>query len=232
MPMEASSHPARLSSDVAAPTSDPVGVVVLANVRLYRDGLVLVLSGHAGLRVIGQGPADRDGMSVVCSLAPDVVLLEAPAAYGTSLVKDLASRLPATRVVAYGVSGDDVEMMRCVEAGVAGYVPTNATSNELVATALSAARGEFACSPRLAALLLRRVQDLAAEHRSTENEVLLTPREQQIGELIDDGLSNKEIAARLGIEVSTVKNHVHKILDKLHAKHRLQAAAHIRRARI
>lgn len=238
--MEASTHAAPFAA--APPTlgvfSPPVNtggavrVVVLADVRLYRDGLVLVLSGRSDVDVVGHGPANRDGITLVCSLAPNIVLIEAPAAQGTTIVRDLAARLPTARVVAYGVSGDDRESIGCAEAGVAGYVPMDATSEELIATALSVARGEFACSPRIAALMLRRLSALAAERQTASGDGVLTPRERQVGELIDDGLSNKEIAVCLGIEVSTVKNHVHNLMEKLHAKRRVQAAARIRRAKI
>ena len=93
----------------------------------------------------------------------------------------------------------------------------DATAQELVATIQGCACGEFHCSPRMAAMLVRRVSALAqgvAEDRRDDD---LTLRERTIVGLIDNGLSNKEIARRLGIELSTVKNHVHRILEKLHA---------------
>ena len=122
--------------------------------------------------------------------------------------------------------------MRCAEAGVAAFVMGDATAQQLVATMLGCACGEFHCSPRVAAMLVRRVSALAqgvVEDRCDDD---LTPRERTIVGLIDDGLSNKEIARRLGIELSTVKNHVHRILEKLHASRRAQAAAHFRRAQV
>lgn len=83
-------------------------------------------------------------------------------------------------------------------------------------------RGEVLCSPRIARLAFDRVSTLArrVDHGYTINEGRLTRREAEIVRLIDDGLSNKEIAARLHIELSTVKNHVHNILDKLHLRNR------------
>ena len=93
-------------------------------------------------------------------------------------------------------------------------------------------RGEAACSPRVAAALLRRVADRGARARRLDGEFApLTSRERQIVALIDEGLSNKEIAARLCIELSTVKNHVHNLLEKLGARGRGEAAARVRMAR-
>ena len=213
----------------------PVGslrLAVLDDVALYRDGLRTILSGRDGMLVIGGGTADRDGVDVVCALHPDIVLIEATSVHSTTIVQDLARRAPGVPVIAYGVDAEEREVIQCAEAGVSAYVPRNATTPELIETIRSVARGEFACSPRVGALLMRRISDLASGHRGRASDVELTARERQIGALIDDGLSNKEIASRLGIGVSTVKNHVHNLLEKLHVARRFQAAAQIRRARI
>jgi two-component system, NarL family, nitrate/nitrite response regulator NarL len=85
------------------------------------------------------------------------------------------------------------------------------------------------CSPKLAATLLRRVAALAQEQRSPSALDSLTIRERQIVGLIGDGLSNKEIASGLKIEVATVKNHVHNILEKLNVTRRSEAAALVER---
>jgi len=94
----------------------------------------------------------------------------------------------------------------------------------------AAVRGELPCSPRIAGGLLRRVTALAAERWSREEPYRLTAREAEIAQLIERGLSNKEIARTLCIEVSTAKNHVHSILEKLHVHRRVEAAALLRPA--
>ena len=223
------------SKSASAALTLPVPVlrlVVLDDVALYRDGLNTILSGRDGLCVVGGGTADRDGVKLVCSLNPDVVFIEATSVHSTTIVQDLARRAPGVPVIAYGVDAEEREVIQCAEAGVSAYVPRNAMTPELIETIRSVARGEFACSPRVGALLMRRISVLASQHRGYAGDVVLTPRERQIGELLDDALSNKEIATRLGIGVSTVKNHVHNLLEKLHATRRCQAAAQIRRARI
>jgi len=107
-------------------------------------------------------------------------------------------------------------------------VPRDGTLADLRAVIESVARGEVVCSPRIAASLLRRIADLAAEREPPPPELRLTSREIEIVELIDQGLSNKEIAQRLSIALPTVKNHVHSILDKLHVHRRAEAAARLR----
>jgi DNA-binding NarL/FixJ family response regulator len=90
------------------------------------------------------------------------------------------------------------------------------------------ARGEALCSPRVAGLLFRRVTALACERAPQADLSLLTQRERETLSLIEHGLSNKEIARRLAIRLTTVKNHVHHILEKLGVSRRGAAAAVIR----
>jgi len=107
-------------------------------------------------------------------------------------------------------------------------VPRAASVEDLVAALESVGRGELLCSAQTAAALLRRVAALAAG-RSAPAQPLsnLTRREREIGGLLEAGLSNKDIAVQLGIEVATVKNHVHNVLEKLQVHRRGQAAARL-----
>ena len=99
---------------------------------------------------------------------------------------------------------------------------------DLLTTATAVARGDSACPPRVTAALLRSVGSVGRQPADQSTSTQLTTRERQILGLIDDGLSNREIAAHLCIEVSTVKNHVHNILAKLGARRRTEAAAKAR----
>jgi DNA-binding NarL/FixJ family response regulator len=209
-----------------------VRVMVLADVRLYREGLTRLLAAHHELDIVDTGPVDGDALERAVRSRPDIVLLEAAAACDTTIVRDLAKVSPATRVIAYGVQDEEQQALRCAEIGVAAFVMGEATGEELASTIVNLARGEFRCSPRVAAMLVRRVSALAQGIETDPRHERLTPRERGIVALIDEGLSNKEIANRLGIELSTVKNHVHHILEKLHAMRRAQAAATFRRVQL
>jgi DNA-binding NarL/FixJ family response regulator len=210
----------------------PVRVVVLAGVRLYREGLARILADRAELAVAGTAPVDTDGIERMCALGPDVILIEAAAAADPAIVRWLAARAPGARIVAYGVAEDTDQAVRCAEAGVDAYVPGEAVADDIVNTISALATGEFRCSPRVAAQLVRRLRALSREWRADDTDVHLTAREQGIAALLAEGLSNKEIGRRLGIELCTVKNHVHHILEKLHATSRAQAAARLRRGAI
>jgi DNA-binding NarL/FixJ family response regulator len=119
-------------------------------------------------------------------------------------------------------------VLACAQAGIAGYVPREGTLDDLIAALHGAARGEAFCSPRIVAVLLRRIADLSIEWQPLAAAGRLTARELEIVDLIDRGLTNREIAEGLSIEVATVKNHVHNILEKLQIHRRHDAAARIR----
>jgi DNA-binding NarL/FixJ family response regulator len=205
-------------------------LVVLARVRLYRDGLAELFASRADFTVAATAAVEADGLELIRELGPDIVLLALDPGTGASLVREIVASVPETRVVAIGIADDDPEVLPLAEAGVAGYVTTDASAEEVVGVVESVARGEALCSPRISATLLQRVATLSRGQRLHPDRDALTAREREIVELIDHGLSNKEIARRLQIEVATVKNHVHHILEKLHVARRGEAAALLRRS--
>ncbi len=138
-------------------------------------------------------------------------------------------------MLAINVLSREREVIACAEAGVACCLTAEASIDDLVAAIGSVARGEAPCSPWTAAVLLRRVASLARERRAPVGTHVaeaprprLTTRELEIVELVDQGLSNKQIAQQLHIELPTVKNHMHRILDKLGVRRRAEAAELVR----
>jgi two-component system, NarL family, nitrate/nitrite response regulator NarL len=203
-------------------------VVVVAEVRLYREGLRDGLSSRDGLAVVGTAGSLEEVRRVVAVTRPDVVVLDMATRDSLRIVTALREEEPAPKIVAFALDDTDRDIFACAEAGVAGYVPCEGSTDDLVATIVSCARGELICSPRIAALLFGRLRSLAAGGRGPAATFKLTGRELQIARLIDAGLSNKEIAQDLGIEVATVKNHVHNLLEKLRVTSRAEAAARLR----
>jgi two-component system, NarL family, nitrate/nitrite response regulator NarL len=179
-------------------------VLVVAETRLFRDGLAQTLS-RENVEVVGAAAVGEDALHCVRSLEPDIVVLDMARLESAETLAALAQVLPTVKVVAVGVPEVERHVIACAEAGIAGYVRSEGTMAELIAA-------------------------LAAE-REPDVDVRLTPRESEISELLADGLSNKEIAQQLCVEVATVKNHVHSILDKLKVSRRGEAAAHVRRRR-
>jgi two-component system, NarL family, nitrate/nitrite response regulator NarL len=126
-----------------------------------------------------------------------------------------------------GVGDSDIEVLACARAGAAGFLPLESGPSELVAAIESIRRDELVCSPHVAALLFRGQAKRAPGLAGAET-THLTAREAEVLALIDRGLSNKEIAAQLSLSLTTVKNHVHRILEKLHVRRRGAAAARVR----
>ena len=123
------------------------------------------------------------------------------------------------------------DTLRYIEAGAAGYILKDSSLKELTDVIRLASRGEARVSTRMAGVMMERLFRLArmfsaVEHKIDED-VRLTSREQEVLQFISDGLTNQEIAARLVVEIGTVKNHVHRILEKLNVSSRQEAASYL-----
>ena len=208
-----------------------IRVVVVTDIRLYRDGLVRHLADQPQFEVAGSAASTSEGIRCVEAVQPDVVLMDLSLSDCHAAVRAIGRVSPGTRVVVLALPEEEQEVVACAEAGVAGFVPREASLAELVAAVEVAARNEAAVPPRAAAVLLRRVALLAAASARPAGEPELTRREVEIAMLIEDGKSNKEIAVGLGIEVATVKNHVHHILEKLKLRRRGQVPRTVRARR-
>jgi two-component system, NarL family, nitrate/nitrite response regulator NarL len=158
----------------------------------------------------------------------ELVLLDMTISASTAAVGELAAAAVQPLIVGLGLGASEQRILTALEAGMAGYVAREdglGALSRVIATVIS---GGVACSPLIAARLVRRVRMLNSASAEPQVGGTLTRREHEILELIEDGLSNKEIAARLDIELATVKNHVHRILGKLGVHRRTQAAAVVR----
>jgi two-component system, NarL family, nitrate/nitrite response regulator NarL len=216
--------PAGRSRDEAA----PVRVAIVAGIRLYRDGLADALRREPGFDVVATGADLGTAPDIVREAHPDVALLDLAYEGGPATVRGVRAADPDARVVVLGIDEDEEHVLPLVEAGAAGYVTREATLADLFAAVGSAVRNEALCSPRMVASLARRLAGLAEQRALRPTPAALTARESEILALVDQGLSNKEIATRLCIELPTVKNHVHHILEKLHVRRRGEAAARAR----
>jgi two-component system, NarL family, nitrate/nitrite response regulator NarL len=210
----------------------PLGLLIVTPVKLYRDGIAHFLRSSNEVCVLGTADESTDTVRLVCDLVPDVVLLDMALENSRATARAMRAALPQATIVALAIPESEGYVVSCAEAGISAYVPRDGALEELLETILRAAEGEAVCTPEIAGGLFRRVATLASQHESppAEDRTIerLTARETEVIALIDDGLSNQQIARRLCIEVPTVKNHVHSILDKLGASSRGEAAARAR----
>jgi two-component system nitrate/nitrite response regulator NarL len=202
-----------------------IELFVLVAVRLYRDGIVDAVARDPRFRVTGSAATLAAAWPLLEALPrpPDIVLIDLGLPEGTSVARALRRGWPGSGIVAVAVGEADEEVVRWAEAGVSGLVSREATRVELLDAIEAAAKEEVLTSLAVAAALLRRVASLPRETR--RDAPALTRREREIVGLIGRGLSNKEIARSLRIEVPTVKNHVHNILEKLRVGRRAEAVS-------
>jgi two-component system, NarL family, nitrate/nitrite response regulator NarL len=204
----------------------PLRLVVVTGVRLVRDVLSRILGAESGIAFV-EPTSVMQAPAAITASRPHIVLADSAIVRGTDLVAR-AGEAGAT-VVAFGVAEEDEnEVLACAEAGVVGIVERDATLEELVETLKTAVTGNARCSPRVAALVIRRVAKLASLRPADGKGPNLTRREWEIAACIERGLSNKEIASQLGIETATVKNHVHSLLEKLQLRRRGEVSAVLR----
>ncbi len=199
---------------LAAKRKELVRVFLVCDVRVHRDLLASALAQEDGIQLADSAHSDVACLAVGMSEA-DVVLVDGASVGGPATVRALGAAAPEAKIVVTGVPEDEGGVVSLVEAGIAGYATADQPLTDVAAAVVAAADGELQCSPRVSAALAQRVATLSAAQRHVNGATSLTPREREIAELIGDGLSNKQIARRLSIELATVKNHVHNILRKL-----------------
>ncbi len=216
-----------------------IKVIIFSDITIYCEGLSRILATVEPFEVVATESCFKGAIQCVEKLAPDVVLLDMTMNQSSRLAQRMMQRYPNIKIVALAVPEDEENIFECAQAGLAGYVARESSLDELIETVRCAANGEFRCSAKIAACVFHRVQQgklaqetgqpesvqsapVQTEQKCSRFITLLTKREQQIMDLMAEGLSNKQISSALFIEVSTVKNHVHNILVKLQVSSRAQ----------
>ena len=204
-------------------------VLILAEIRLDREGLARLLGSDERFDVVGVAASLEEALTALEDVRPDIVLVDMATRGGADAVRALVAAVPRVKVVALALAEVERDVISLAEAGASGYVEREGSMEDLVAVIESVSRGEALCSPGVTATLFRRIAALARERGLEPFEGRLTARELDVLRLIEEGCSNKEIAKALSIELPTVKNHVHNILQKLNVHRRTEAVARARR---
>lgn len=205
-------------------------VVICDDATLNRDCLALALRSHG---------FDADCawdlpslLSRIDAASPDVVLLNIGTSDSATLLNVCLDIGPDVPVIVMGLSADDESgIVSCAEAGVAGLHLRTESLEQLVTLIRETANGEPHTSPSVSAILMRRVYALADQPRYDFPSASLTDRENQILQLLEDGLTNQQIASRMHVSINTVKNHAHSLFGKLGVSSRGQAVAMYRAMR-
>lgn len=191
--------------------------------RMLRDGLRRSLEEH-GFEVVGEADDGQEGVRMAVALKPDVVLMDVsmPVLDGVEATRQLRLLAPASQVVMLTMHADGDVMARAIQAGAIGYLVKDCSTEDVVAAVRLAASGESILSPGLATSMLSEVKKELRRGPPGESPAI-SAREEEVLQLIADGLSLPEVAAQLYISVKTVKNHLASIYAKLDARDRTQA---------
>jgi two-component system, NarL family, nitrate/nitrite response regulator NarL len=204
-----------------------ITAALVANTRVYQEALTAELGRRHNIRVVVAVQSCDDVVRSVRELKPNVVLLQLGVPAGVVVARELARAEPGVRMVAFGVPDDERQILAWADAGVRGCVAQQDSLAALAETIEGTASGRVCCSASLGRTLFRWVVAGAQGRipRVQSNQPNLTARENEVLLLIASGLSNKQIARTLCVQVPTVKNHVHRILQKLGVRTRAEAAA-------
>jgi DNA-binding NarL/FixJ family response regulator len=208
------------------PMSDDAraAVFLLAQNRLLREALSRILANKSDIEVVGSCALSPDSLQDIATAAPDVLVIDSFTTNHAHLdfVREVQQNLPGVRLVMIGMETDGQHFLQAIREGAMGYIGKDASALEVVAAVRTVASGGAACSPELCAFLFRfaaRQNQMPSFH--ARSKLGLTNREQQLVGLISRGLTNKEIASQLQLAEHTVRNHIHRMLRKLGATHRL-----------
>lgn len=193
-------------------------VFLLADNRLLREALVRILSKRDDLRVVGADAYSPEAYDQIVAGGTDVVVLDSVARVldGQAAVRGLHELNSSIRIVMVGMEAEESVFVRVIQAGVLGYVLKDASALEVARTIRAVAGGEAVCPGPLSAVLFRWIARHKASlpNPSVRASIGLSRREQQLVGLIQQGLTNKEMASRLHLSEQTIKNHVHRMLRK------------------
>jgi len=200
-------------------------VFIAAENRLLREALSRMLIKNGDIEVVGIDLPEHFNTEDLLKEETDILLLSS---HGNRIedltaVRKVRNTAPHVQILLIGVTGEEAEFLQCVRAGVRGYLPKDASAEDVVEAVRALQDGEAICPGTLCASLFRYLERAATSFpsASVRQQLGLTRREQQLIPLIAEGLTNKEIANRFCLSEQTVKNHLYRMKHKVGAGDRL-----------
>lgn len=214
--------------------SEPVRVVVVDDQELFRRGLTMLLGIEQGIEVVGEASNGAEGVALVVSSAPDVVLLDVrmPKQSGIEACVAIKEAVPTAKIIMLTMSDDEADLYEAVKSGASGYLLKDSSIEEVAQGIRVVADGQSLISPSMAAKLIDEFKTMSKPERNAGPALKLTERELEVLRLVARGLSNRDVASQLAISENTVKNHVRNILEKLQLHSRMEAVMYAVRAKL
>jgi DNA-binding NarL/FixJ family response regulator len=205
----------------------PRNLLILCDVRFFREGLAETLARDGVFRVAGAVAGVDEALSISRAGCVQIILIDAALPDGLVAARQFRDLGSGAHVVALALAETEADVIAWAEAGASGYIPRSVALSDFVMFLQEIMRGHQACSRQVAAGLLRWVSRASRVNKgssATATSAELTVREEQVVALICAGLTNKEISRRLNIGVATTKSHIHNLLGKLALQRRGQVA--------
>jgi DNA-binding NarL/FixJ family response regulator len=207
-----------------------VRVFLVDDHEVVRRGLRDLLVAEPDLVVVGEAGTAADGIAGIFATRPDVAVLDGrlPDGSGVDVCRAVRAGLPDTRALVLTSYDNDEALFDAIAAGASGYLLKEVSGTDLVDAVRRVAAGQSLLDPALTAKVLARMR---GGDEITDQLARLTEAEMRILTLVGEGLSNRQIAERLGLAEKTVKNHVSRLLGKLGLERRTQAAVLVTKLR-
>jgi len=192
-------------------------IVLADDHTVVRSGLRALLERNTNFEIVGEAENGRDVVALCASLRPDIVLMDVgmPLLNGIEATSALLKESPSTGVVMLSMYSDEAYVMRSLKAGARGYLLKDTVAPDLVAAIQAVSSGRSFFSPSIRQLLAEDYVRVLRQKGAVDSYELLSPREREILQLLAEGKTNKEVAARLFISPYTVETHRGNILEKL-----------------
>ncbi len=209
----------------------PLRVMIVEDHPLVRSAVARAINGP-DMTVVAEVATAEEALSIAPRIAPDILLLDIalPGMSGVQLVRELAPRLPGTRIVMLTASSADRDVADAMRYGATGYLTKDVTPEALLRALRATQTDELVMPRRLAGRLLARLSRRSVPDPTPGDPPVdaLTPRERDVLRLLADGLGDRDIATALTISRRTVETHVSSIIHKLGVRNRAEAARRYR----
>lgn len=203
-------------------------IVILTSIQLFGEGLASFFNARQDMSVVAVSHSFSMLHEAMSRSAVDLALIDVTQGIELDEIRAVANQWPSIALIAIGLEAGQKEVVRCGRAGFSGYVLRNASLDQLNNAMEDAVAGRLNCPPEVSGELLRALYHESYIAQAQEPCKALTPRECEVLRELGNGLSNKEIARKLGVSISTVKHHVHKVLEKLQVERRAEAMRQVR----
>lgn len=204
-----------------------MNVLLVDDHHLLLEGLQNLLAAH-GVPVVGLAHDGLEAIELARATRPDVILMDIrmPRCDGLEATRRIRAEWPAARIVILTTSTEDADLFEAVKSGACGYLLKSMNADELGECLHGAQEGVPPFSPGLAAKVLGEYARLAGQQPAPAGEAKLTLRQREVLALVAEGLTYKEVGARLNLSPRTIKYHMSEIMAQLHLEHRAQVLAY------